>query len=225
MTVFLLLGASLLLLAGLALLLPAKTSRAAVPSTRLDAAMPEWQFAEFHSTRIRASSFQVAAAIDAVTAGEIRGFRTLTWIRNPRLPGSSQRPSILAPPADRPILEVATSAGFAELCRVPNEIVVGTLVIAPTGKVPQPPPAPGVEAFAALTAPGYAKAAMNFHWQEDGPGRVRLSTTTRIVATSGGARRRFAAYWRVIHPGSAYLRRAWLAAIRRRAEGALPPPR
>jgi hypothetical protein len=124
---------------------------------------------------------------------------------------------------------VATSAGFAELCRVPNEIVVGTLVIAPTGKVPQPPPAPGVEAFAALTAPGYAKAAMNFHWQEDGPA-VRLSTTTRIAATSGGARA-LAAYWRAIHPGSAYLRRAWLqrsagapkARCRRRAEAAERP--
>jgi len=226
LTPLLLVGAALLALAvlatiaGVALLWPARTKRAEPPQTRLDAAVPEWQFAEFHSTRILASPERVEAAIDAVTAGEIRGFRLLTWIRNPRWPGSRQKPSILAPPADRPILAVATSAGFIELSRVPGEIVVGTLVIAPTGKVPQPPPAPGVEAFAALTAPGYAKAAMNFHWQEDGRGRMRLSTTTRIVATSPGARRRFAAYWRLIYPGSAFLRRTWLAAIRRRAEAA-----
>ena len=86
--------------------------------------------------------------------------------------------------------------------------------------MPQPPPAPGVDAFAALTAPGYAKAAMNFRWTEDGDGWVRLSTSTRVVATSPGARRRFAAYWRLIYPGSAFLRRTWLAAIRRRSERA-----
>src|SRR6187402_3154237 len=148
------------------LLWPARTSRVATPATRLDAAMPEWQFAELHATRIRAGAAAVEAAIDAVTAGEIRGFRLLTWIRNPRLPGSARKPGILAPPRDRPILEVATGAGFAELCRVPGEIVLGTLVIAPTGMVPQRAPAEGVEAFAALAAPGYAKAAMNFLWEE-----------------------------------------------------------
>lgn len=202
------------------LLWPARTSRVARPATRLDAAMPEWQFSELHSTHIRATPAVVAAAIDAVTAGEIRGFRLLTWIRNPRLPGSGQPPGILAPPRDRPILEVATGAGFVELSRVPGEIVVGTLVIAPAGKVPQAPPEPGIEAFAALAAPGYAKAAMNFLWEEEGDGRLRLSTATRVVATSPGACRRFAAYWRVIRPGSAFLRRTWLAAIRRRAEAA-----
>ena len=61
---------------------------------------------------------------------------------------------------------------------------------------------------------------MNFRWTEDSDGWVRLSTSTRIVATSPGARRRFAAYWRLIYPGSAFLRRTWLAAIRRRAEAA-----
>ncbi len=220
MTPFLLLGASLLViagLAGLALLWPAKSSRVAAPQTRLDAAIPEWQFAELHATRIRASAARVEAAIDAVTAGEIRGFRLLTWIRNPRLPGSGQKPSILAPPADRPILAVATGAGFVELCRVPGEIVIGTLVVVPEGVGPRAPEA-SVEPFAALTAPGYAKAAMNFLWAEDGVGWVRLSTSTRVVATSPGVRRRFAAYWRLIYPGSALLRRTWLAAIRRRAE-------
>jgi hypothetical protein len=210
--------ATFAILVGIALLWPARTSRVATPASRLDVAVPAWQFAELHSTRIRASAAAVEAAIDAVTAGEIRGFRLLTWIRNPRLPGSGQAPGILAPPRDRPILEVATGAGFAELCRVPGEIVVGTLVIAPSGNVPQRAPTDGLEAFAALEAPGYAKAAMNFLWEEQGDGWVHLSTATRVVATSAGARRRFAAYWRTIRPGSAFLRRTWLAAIRRRAE-------
>lgn len=219
---FLLLGASLVLIAVLALLLPARSSRVAAPQTLLDAAVPEWQFAELHSTRIRASPARVEAAIDAVTAGEILGFRLLTWIRSPRLPGSGRKPSILAPPADRPILAVATDAGFVELCRIPGEIVIGTLVIVPEGVGPRAPePSPdALTGFAALTAPGYAKAAMNFLWAADGDGWVRLSTATRVVATSPSARRRFAAYWRLIYPGSAFLRRTWLAAIRRRAEAA-----
>jgi hypothetical protein len=33
------------------------------------------------------------------------------------------------------------------------------------------------------------------------------------------ARQRFAAYWRVIYPGSALIRRMWLRAIARRTEG------
>jgi len=38
-----------------------------------------------------------------------------------------------------------------------------------------------------------------------------------VFANSPSARRRFAAYWRVIYPGSAIVRRMWLRAIARRA--------
>ena len=44
------------------------------------------------------------------------------------------------------------------------------------------------------------------------------STETRVFATDDSARRRFAAFWRVIYPGSALIRRMWLRAIQRRAE-------
>ena len=47
-------------------------------------------------------------------------------------------------------------------------------------------------------------------------------TDTRVHATSDDARRRFAAYWRVIYPGSSLIRRTWLAAIRKRAEASAP---
>jgi len=40
---------------------------------------------------------------------------------------------------------------------------------------------------------------------------------TRVFASGPAARRRFAAYWRVIYPGSALIRRMWLRAIERRA--------
>jgi hypothetical protein len=38
-----------------------------------------------------------------------------------------------------------------------------------------------------------------------------------VFANSPWARRGFAAYWRVIYPGSALIRRMWLRAIARRA--------
>jgi hypothetical protein len=57
-----------------------------------------------------------------------------------------------------------------------------------------------------------------------GDGRCRLATETRVHATTPGARRAFAPYWRVIYPGSALIRRMWLRAIRRRAERAAAGP-
>ena len=59
---------------------PWPRSRAA-SATRLDAFLPEYQFAERHETRVRATPAAVYRAIRTVTAGEIRSFRLLTWIR------------------------------------------------------------------------------------------------------------------------------------------------
>jgi hypothetical protein len=65
--------------------------------------------------------------------------------------------------------------------------------------------------------PGFALAAMNFVVTPDGANGSIVSTETRVYATSVLARRRFAAYWRVIYPGSALIRRMWLRAIEHRA--------
>ena len=74
--------------------------------------------------------------------------------------------------------------------------------------------------FAAFREPGYAKAVFNMHAQPS-PGGTLLTTETRIQGTDDQARRSFRRYWLVVHPGSAVIRRAWLRAIRRRAEGSL----
>jgi hypothetical protein len=71
--------------------------------------------------------------------------------------------------------------------------------------------------FAGFAEPGWAKAAFNFQIERVGA-RTLLSTETRIATTDERARRSFARYWRLIHPGSALIRIAWLRAIRRRAE-------
>jgi hypothetical protein len=185
---------------------------------RIDEFMPEYQFAEFHEIRVHAPPAQVYRAILGVTAREIRLFRILTWIRSPRRPWKDTEETILSPPADRPILDVATSSGFGWLAREPDrELVVGTLVVAP-----RPVDLASPADFAALDDPGYAKAVMNFRIEDQGNGWCRLTTETRVFATDASTRRGFAAYWRVIYPGSALIRRMWLRAVRERAEGASP---
>lgn len=214
---------ALILLMGLVVVaagmaLPAEETRIAEPRTQLDHFMPVYQFAEFHSIRVAASREQAYRAIKAVTADEIFLFRTLVWIRRFGRKGPE---SILNAPERRPLLDVATHTTFLLLAENPgDEIVVGTAVVAPPGWRPRGRPTP--EGFRSLQAPGFALAAMNFRLEDAGPGACRVTTETRVYATDAGVRRRFAAYWRVINPGSALIRRMWLRAIRHRAEAASP---
>lgn len=213
-------------------LLPAPESRAASTGTRLDEVIPRWQFAERHEIRVRAAPAEVERAIRGVTAGEIRLFRTLTWLRHPRLPGRGEPESILAAPPDQPILDVALRTGFMLLAEEPGrEIVFGTLVIAPEDvahgtreEIERLRAAFTAEKLRALAEPGYAKAVMSFRWSEDGPGWTRVVTETRVFATDAAARRRFGIYWRIIYPGSSLIRHGWLAAIRARAESSSATP-
>jgi hypothetical protein len=71
----------------------------------------------------------------------------------------------------------------------------------------------------ALAAPGFVKATMNFRVEPAEAGLCDLTTETRVFATDPRTARVFAAYWRVIYPGSALIRRMWLRAIKIRAEG------
>jgi hypothetical protein len=53
----------------------------------------------------------------------------------------------------------------------------------------------------------------------DAARRSRLATETRVHAANSAARRRFHLYWLVVGPFSALIRRRWLSAARRAAEG------
>ena len=208
--------------ASLTLLLPPPPERSrAGRSTRLDGYIPTFQFSEFHERAVRATAERIDRAIRTVPADEIRLFRLLTWIRNPRRFWSRQPESILNPPAEEPVLAVATRSGFVVLADDPGrELVLGTIVVRPRGphvSVPADPAEIG-RRFAALSETGYAKAAMDFRIEPQPDGTCRLTTETRIFATDRDTARRFAVYWRLIHPGSALLRVMWLRAIAARAE-------
>jgi hypothetical protein len=185
--------ASAIVLSAAALLWPARESRAASRATHLDEAMPLWQFDEVHTIHVDAPPERVYAATRAVTADEIYLFRTLTAIR--RL-GRKMPANILDAPRAEPILDVATRGGFRWLADdPPRELVVGTRIGPRT------------------------TAVMNFLIRPDGKGGSDLSTETRVYAATPRARRAFAVYWRLIHPGSDIIRRTWLRAIRKRAMG------
>ena len=201
-----------------ALLAPARESHAAGSSTRLDAISPVWQFGEVHTLRIDAPPARVYEAIKRTRADEIFLFRTLTWIRRG---GRALPRNILNPGTREPILDVATRSNFALLAdQAPQEIVIGAVVVAPAGTTA----ADRRRAIDGPAPPGFAVATMNFLVTPDGPNASHVSTETRIFANGASARRRFAAYWRVIYPGSALIRRMWLRAIERRALAADAAP-
>jgi hypothetical protein len=192
--------------------LPVRTKKVASPTTRLDDWMPVWQFDERHVIRVDAPPEKVFTAIRAVRANEIRFFRTLMAIRRCGQPGPE---SILNAPEEMPLLDVATQTTFVVLAdEPPRELVVGTVSskVRASGKLTP-------EVFWRTLPLGVALATMNFLVTPDERGGSIVSTETRVNVNAPSALRRFAVYWRVIHPGSDIIRRMWLRAIKRRAEG------
>jgi hypothetical protein len=179
-----------LALIGIALLWPAPLRQTASSASHLDRIMPRWQFDEQHSIHLDAPPARVYAAIRAVTADDIRFFRTLTYIRRF---GRPLPPGILNA-SKEPILDLATRTAFRWLADdPPRELVVGVRVAPQT------------------------VATMNFLITPDGGGSS-VSTETRVYAATVPAARAFRIYWRIIQPGSDIIRRSWLRAIKRRAE-------
>jgi len=190
----------------------------ASPVSRLDAIVPVSQFSEFHETTIDAPAGRIYQTICAVTANEITLLRTLTWIR--RL-GRSAPESVLNPPGDRSFCDVALKSGFYMLADdSPREMVLGTFAAAPKTTRARPRADISAATFQGIRASGFAIAVMNFRLFPLSSSRTRLTTETRVFATDARTRRLFAAYWRVIYPGSSLIRMTWLRAIKRRAEAA-----
>jgi hypothetical protein len=207
-------GAGMLLAVGI-LLLPYSEREAATRVTKIDDWMPRWQVGERHVIHVTATPEKVFAAIYAVRADDILFFRTLIAIRRC---GQTGPESILNAPEEKPLLDVATQTTFMLLEEeAPRELVIGTVIAAPRAVRASGGLTP--ELFRKTLPPGVVLATMNFHVAADAQGGSSISTETRIFANASFALRRFAVYWRVIHPGSDIIRRTWLRAIKRRAEG------
>lgn len=208
-----------LLVMTMALALPVRTERVATSTSRLDQWMPTWQFNEKHTIRVDAAPERVFAAIRAVRASEILFFQTLIAIRRCGQPGPE---SILNARDNKPLLDVATETTFVMLAEeAPHELVIGTVVAEPPNFRVSGRLTPAI--FQKALPAGVALATMNFLVTSAGHRGSTVSSETRVYANSPSALRRFAVYWRVIHPGSDIIRRMWLRAIKRRAEANAPP--
>jgi len=201
-------------------LLPAPLRRS--PENRLiDRFMPEYHFNEVHSVRIKAPPDRIFRALLAVTPDEVRWLRTLFWIRS--LPALLLGRAPAGPGNSKPLLAPGRGAGSVRLGEVSDrELLIG--LAGPFWK-PAGGPRPRIDGpseFLALDDPAYAKATMGFWLHDEGAGSWRLTTETRVFTPAPSTRRTFAAYWRLIYPGSALLRRTLLAAVKRRAEDAAP---
>lgn len=192
-------------------LLPARESRVRRAISQLDRFIPAWQFNEVHTITVAAPPDKVYEAIRHVRADEVSLFRALTWIRRG---GRKSRPGSLLDARDAALIDAALESGFVTLAdEPPYELVVGIILVAPRIRKEQPLR----DLFLGDLPPGYTVAAMNFAVAPDGKGGSRITTETRVIASSDDLRRKFALYWRTIYPGSALIRRMWLRAIARRA--------
>lgn len=184
---------------------------------QLDHFLPSYHFNEVHAITIHASPERIYRAVKDVTPSEMPIFTLLISLRAlpALLTGKRRRSSSNT----QPLLGQALARSFVLLAEQPNrEVAIGTIgqfwrASGGTYKIAD------AQEFLAANPPGYAKAAMNFViYRKPGTGDTRLRTETRIHIPEPTARKRFAAYWRVIYPGSAIIRLAWLRAIKRRAE-------
>jgi hypothetical protein len=180
----------------------------------IDDVLPHWDVNEVHSKRISAPSDATYAAILALTPLDVRLLVPLMALR--ALPGLVLRRASLSVDLRAPLTDVFVRNGFQVLAERPGEELVLGVVgqfwnlggsIRRLGSA---------EEFLAFAEPGHAKAATNFVVRADGADS-RVTTETRVVGTDEDATRMFRRYWRVVMPGSAVIRRSWLAAIARRA--------
>lgn len=161
-------------------------------------ALPVYHHRERHSLFVNASPEAALAAARETQLGDVPLVAALFRLRG--LGGS----------AGRPIWSSMLARGFR--LHDPETLVGIGRPWTPAARLL------AVDNFAGFDEPGYAKLGMDLRALAEGAGS-RLETETRVFLTNPAARRRFAAYWLVVRPFSGLVRRLWLRAARRRAEG------
>jgi hypothetical protein len=181
----------------------------------LDDFLPRYDVNEVHSVITAAPPGAVMQSIRELTPREVPLLVALMALRSVPALLCGRRLPTRARRLDGRLLDGFRRGGFVELGDSSGELVFGGV-----GRFWR---ADGglrrVDAtdFRDFAEPGWAKAAFNFEVERVGE-RTVVTTETRVATTDDSARRSFGRYWRVVGPGSALIRVAWLRAIRRRAE-------
>ncbi len=176
-----------------------------------------YDFHEFHQRAVPASASDVFRAIKELNPAELAVMNVLMSIRLFLTRRVDEVRSATA--GERSLLlQGFLRAGFLLLAEERDrEIVIGRIGQFWRLSGGESPRVADADAFVAFERPGFVKVAANFRLEAKPDGSANVSTETRIAATDASARRRFNAYWTVIYPGSALIRREWLPAIGLRA--------
>lgn len=203
-----------LLLVIIGMLWPATQRSGPGSKKRIDYYLPHYSFFESHQIFIKASPRQVMASVEQVSLGDIPLARLLLRFRSAFDGGQS-----LSDLANQPLMGMLTDtgSGFMLLEKDGDHEIVGAGVGQPWRSEP-PPHAHTPDQFMSYSTPGHVRVVFNMRTDHAGGLLTRLSSETRIQGNDRQANRIFACYWRLIYPGSAIIRRVWLAAIKKRAE-------
>lgn len=177
-------------------------------ATLLDDVLPRFEFGHHHAVLVKAPPLAVAAAAERydLTRDGSTVARLLFRLRGLRPCGGTLRESLAAERFTVLVEDPGTEIVFGIAGRFWALNERASLVAMPDAA-----------AFVAFDRPGFAKAAMSIRFDPLVDGGTRLGTETRVRCTDAAARRRFAAYWAVVGPFSAWIRHDLLRAIAARA--------
>ncbi len=201
-----------ILISSVSLLIPAKVSHSGTGMT-LDKIIPEYSSKEYHEIIADASVDDVKNALRVTGVKDIPVAKMLMIAR-----GIADENKDMSDKASNNCKDSTTfvTPDFNFIIADSSELLT-MMVLKTKGKTP-PPVFSSFKEFVAFNDPGYVKVAINFHFKSLENGKTLVSTETRNLPITSRDSRIFNAYWRVIYPGSAIIRRLWLEALCKNAE-------
>jgi len=201
-----------ILISSSSILLPAKVCHSGTGMT-LDKIMPEYSSKEYHEIIADASVDDVKKALRVTGVKDIPVAKMLMMAR-----GIADENKDMSDKASNNCKDTTTfvTPDFNFIIADSSELLT-MMVLKTKGKTP-PPVFSSFKEFVAFNDPGYVKVAINFHFKSLENGKTLVSTETRNLPITSRDSHIFNAYWRVIYPGSAIIRRLWLETLSKNAE-------
>jgi hypothetical protein len=177
----------------------------------LDQFLPDYEVAERHHVRVRASA---AATLSAASQLDLRGSSLVRAIFDARARILGAQTTTRQ---TQGLLAEVQALGWRILAEVPGrEIVVGAITQPWKADVVFRCPAP--EAFRADRRPDHVKIVWTLRADPIGPSASIFRSETRVATTDARARRRFRRYWAVFSAGIILIRRVMVGEVKRAAE-------